>query len=51
MFAYERDHPGGPVFGHSQGPASATGDEMISAMDAVGVDGVLLVSSTDARPQ
>jgi hypothetical protein len=29
----------------------AMGDEMVSAVDAVGVDGALLVSSIDARPQ
>ncbi len=44
VHAYERNHPGRPWVGHLQGPASATGDEMVAAMDAVGVDGALLVS-------
>ena len=44
VHAYERDHPGRPWAGHLAGPASVTGDEMVSAMDAVGVDGALLVS-------
>jgi predicted TIM-barrel fold metal-dependent hydrolase len=44
VHAYERNHPGRPWAGHLAGPASATGDEMVSAMDAVGVDGALLVS-------
>ena len=44
VHAYERNHPGRPWVGHLAGPASATGDEMVSAMDAVGVDGALLVS-------
>ncbi len=45
VHAYERNYPGRPWVGHLQGPASATGDEMVAAMDAVGVDGALL-----ARP-
>src|ERR1700736_2600001 len=44
VHAYEHNHPGRPWVGHLQGPASATGDEMVAAMDAVGVDGALLVS-------
>lgn len=44
VHAYERNHPGRPWIGHLHGPASATGEEMVSAMDAVGVDGALLVS-------
>ena len=44
VHAYERNHPGRPWAGHLAGPASVTGDEMVSAMDAVGVDGALLVS-------
>jgi L-fuconolactonase len=44
VHAYERNHPSRPWAGHLAGPASATGDEMVSAMDAVGVDGALLVS-------
>ena len=38
VHAYERNHPGRPWAGHLHGPASATGEEMIAAMDAVGVD-------------
>ena len=44
VHAYERNHPGRPWIGHLHGPASATGDEMVAAMDAAGVDGALLVS-------
>ena len=44
VHAYERNHPGRPWAGHIAGPASVTGDEMVAAMDAVGVDGALLVS-------
>jgi hypothetical protein len=44
VHAYERNHPGRPWVGHLHGPPSATGDEMVGAMDAVGVDGALLVS-------
>src|SRR6185312_3804868 len=42
---YERDHPGRPWLGHLHGPASATGDELVAAMTAVGVDAAVLVSS------
>src|SRR3954465_6566543 len=42
--AYERDHPGRPWAAHLQGPPEVTGDDMVAAMDAVGVDGALLVS-------
>ena len=44
VHAYERDHPGRPWAGHLAGPPQVTGDEMVAAMDAVGVDGALLVS-------
>jgi predicted TIM-barrel fold metal-dependent hydrolase len=44
VHAYERDHPGRPWAAVLQGPAEVTGDQMIAAMDAVGVDGALLVS-------
>jgi L-fuconolactonase len=44
VHAYERNHPGRPWIGRLHGPPSATGDEMVAAMDAVGVDGALLVS-------
>ncbi len=44
VHAYERDHPGRPWAGVLHGPAEVTGDDMVAAMDAVGVDGALLVS-------
>ena len=44
VHAYERDHPGRPWASVLHGPPSATGDEMVAAMDKVGVDGALLVS-------
>lgn len=44
VHAYERNHPGRPWLGTLHGPAEVTGDQMVAAMDAVGVDGALLVS-------
>jgi len=44
VHAYERNHPGRPWIGFLQGPPEVTGDQMVAAMDAVGVDGALLVS-------
>lgn len=44
VHAYEHDHPGRPWAAVLHGPAHVTGDEMVAAMDAVGVDGALLVS-------
>jgi predicted TIM-barrel fold metal-dependent hydrolase len=44
VHAYERDHPGRPWVGDLAGPREATGDQVVAAMDAVGVDGALLVS-------
>ena len=44
VHAYERDHAGRPWIGTLHGPPQVTGDEMVAAMDAVGVDGALLVS-------
>ena len=44
VHAYERNHPGRPWAGTLVGPAEVTGDDMVAAMDAVGVDGALLVS-------
>jgi L-fuconolactonase len=44
VHAYERNHPGRPWVGHIAGPDHVTGDEMMVAMDAVGVDGAILVS-------
>lgn len=44
VHAYERDHPERPWAGVLHGPAEVTGDDMVKAMDSVGVDGALLVS-------
>jgi L-fuconolactonase len=44
VHAYERDHPGRPWAAVLHGPPEMTGDDMVAAMDAVGVDGALLVS-------
>jgi predicted TIM-barrel fold metal-dependent hydrolase len=44
VHAYERDHPGRPWAGVLAGPPEVTGDDMVAAMDAVGVDGAVLVS-------
>jgi L-fuconolactonase len=44
VHAYERNHPGRPWAGVLHGPPEVTGSDMVAAMDAVGVDGALLVS-------
>jgi L-fuconolactonase len=44
VHAYERNHPGRPWIGTLYGPSEVTGDQMAAAMDAVGVDGAILVS-------
>ena len=44
VHAYERDHPERPWAGTLQGPDEVTGNDMVEAMDAVRVDGALLVS-------
>ena len=44
VHAYERDRPERPWIGFLQGPDEVTGDDMVAAMDAVGVDGALLIS-------
>ena len=44
VHAYERNRPERPWIGHLVGPDEVTGDDMVAAMDAVGVDGALLVS-------
>jgi L-fuconolactonase len=44
VHAYERNHPGRPWVGTLYGPVEVTGDQMVVAMDAVGVDGAVLVS-------
>ncbi len=45
VHAYERDHPGRPWAAVLTGPPEVTGDDMVAAMDDVGVDGALLVSA------
>jgi predicted TIM-barrel fold metal-dependent hydrolase len=44
VHAYERDRPGRPWAAILHGPTEVTGDDMVKAMDSVGVDGALLVS-------
>jgi predicted TIM-barrel fold metal-dependent hydrolase len=44
VHTYERNHPGRPWAAFLHGPPEVTGDDMVAAMDAVGVDGALLVS-------
>ena len=44
VHAYERNQPGRPWVATLTGPAEVTGDQMVAAMAAVGVDGVILVS-------
>ena len=44
VHAYERNHPGRPWHAVLAGPPEVTGDDMVKAMDAVGVDGAILVS-------
>lgn len=45
VHAYERNHPGRPWSAVLHGPAEVTGDDMVAAMDSVGVDGAVLVSA------
>src|SRR6185312_6031705 len=45
VHVYERDHPGRPWNAVLTGPPEVTGDDMVAAMDAVGVDGAVLVSA------
>ncbi len=44
VHAYERNRPERPWSSFLQGPDEVTGDDMVAAMDAVGVDGALLIS-------
>ncbi len=44
VHTYERNHAGRPWAGVLHGPPEVTGDDMVKAMDAAGVDGALLVS-------
>ena len=44
VHAYERNHPGRPWAAVLHGPPEVTGDQLVAAMDEVGVDGAILVS-------
>jgi len=44
VHCYERNHPGRPWQGHLEGPEEVTGHDMVAAMQAVGVDGAILIS-------
>ncbi|MGD9617804.1 MAG: amidohydrolase [Alphaproteobacteria bacterium] len=44
VHAYEHNHPGRPWVGTLYGPEEVTGDQMVAAMDAAGVNGAILVS-------
>ena len=44
VHAYERNHPERPWAGVLPGPPEVTGDAMVAAMDAVGVDAAVLIS-------
>ncbi len=48
VHTFERNHPGRPWAGPSHGLLSASGEEMVAAMDSVGVDGAVMVSSFSA---
>src|SRR5712671_5993804 len=45
---FDRNHPGRPWASPSHGLDSATGEEMVAAMNSVGVDGAIMVSSFSA---
>ena len=42
---FDRNHPGRPWASSSHGLDSATGEEMVAAMNSVGVDGAIMASS------
>ena len=44
VHAYEKDSASRPWQGFLQGPDEVTGDDMVAAMDSVGVDGAILIS-------
>jgi predicted TIM-barrel fold metal-dependent hydrolase len=44
VHAYERNRPERPWHGDLAGPLEVTGDDMVAAMDSVGVEGAILVS-------
>jgi L-fuconolactonase len=45
VHAYERNHPGRPWHAVLAGPPEVTGDQVVAAMDANGVDGAILISA------
>ncbi len=45
VHVYERDHPDRPWTDVLAGPPEVTGDDMVAAMDAVGVDAAIVVSA------
>lgn len=45
IHAYERNHPGRPWLNVPNWPAEVTGDQMVAAMDEVGVDGAVFISA------
>jgi len=45
---FDRNHPGRPWASPSHGLDSATGEQMVAAMNSVGVDGAIMVSSFSA---
>jgi predicted TIM-barrel fold metal-dependent hydrolase len=44
VHAYERNHPGRPWVSTLAGPSEVTGDQLVAAMDAAGVDAAILIS-------
>jgi predicted TIM-barrel fold metal-dependent hydrolase len=42
VHVYERNHAGRPWAAVLHGPSEVTGDQMVAAMDEVGVDGAIL---------
>ena len=44
VHCYERNTPERPWHGHLEGPEEVTGDDMVAAMNAVGVNGAVLIS-------
>jgi L-fuconolactonase len=45
VHTYEHNHPGRPWAAVLHGPPEVTGDQMLAAMDSVGVDAAILVSA------
>jgi cold shock CspA family protein len=46
---FDRNHPGRPWASPSYGLDSATGEEMVAAMNSVGVDRAIMVSSFSGK--